>query len=178
MHKQNRDRIIVVGGSGVYYGLDSQRIQLQTNRFVVNLGLYAGFGITSLLDALKPYVRQNDIIIIMPEYGILYDRVDEHARKWIFALSPRESLPTLYPHSLRGAGDFLQDISGLLRDKFYTMPKAVKELVRNGTTLASSKKGCLYYHRKCNENGDSLSILPSGSEESVKEKGTLLSNPG
>lgn len=66
-------RIILVGGSNLAFGIDSQRIHKETGFQVVNLGLHAGVGLKYILNEVKPYIRPKDIIILIPEYENYFD---------------------------------------------------------------------------------------------------------
>ncbi len=87
-----RDRVVFVGGSGLFDGLDSRMIEERLGRPVVNMGLYYGFAITPLLREITPYLRSGDTVVIVPEYGIVWDTPDDQARKWVFALAPVRNL--------------------------------------------------------------------------------------
>lgn len=61
-------RIIVIGGSSVAFGQDSELIEEELPRYkVINFGMYAGLGSTVMLDLVKPYIHEGDIIIFSPE---------------------------------------------------------------------------------------------------------------
>ena len=61
------NRIIVIGGSSVAFGLDSAMIKEYTGYEVVNFGLYATLGTRVMLDLSRNYIREGDIVIIAPE---------------------------------------------------------------------------------------------------------------
>lgn len=61
------DKIIVVGGSSVAFGLDSQLMEEQTGMPVVNFGLYAALGTKVMLDLSRAGVKEGDVVIIAPE---------------------------------------------------------------------------------------------------------------
>lgn len=65
-------KIILAGGSGLALGVNSAKIQSDLGRPVVNMGLYAGLGLRLMLDELRPYIREGDIIYIAPEYQLYY----------------------------------------------------------------------------------------------------------
>ncbi|HQV68398.1 MAG TPA: hypothetical protein PLJ62_00800 [Thermoflexales bacterium] len=65
-------KIVLVGGSGLALGVDSEKIQNNLNRPVVNMGLYAGLGLRVMLDEVRPYIRAGDVIYITPEYQLYY----------------------------------------------------------------------------------------------------------
>lgn len=61
-------RIILVGGSSVAFGIDSALLEQHFPEYrVINFGMYAALGTTVMLDLSQPYVREGDIVILMPE---------------------------------------------------------------------------------------------------------------
>ena len=60
-------KIVVVGGSSVAFGLNSQIIKEQTGYEVVNFGLYADLGTKIMLDLSEGHINEGDIVIIAPE---------------------------------------------------------------------------------------------------------------
>ena len=60
-------RIIVVGGSSVAFGLDSEMLKEYTGYEVVNFGLYATLGTRVMLDLSRDSIREGDIVILAPE---------------------------------------------------------------------------------------------------------------
>lgn len=65
-------RIVVIGGSNVAYGLDSRRIEEALHIPVVNAGLHASLGMKFYLTDIKPYIREGDIVVVIPEYSQYY----------------------------------------------------------------------------------------------------------
>ena len=61
------ERIIVVGGSSVAFGLDSELLSKMTGYEVVNFGLYATLGTRIMLDLSKDEIREGDIVVLAPE---------------------------------------------------------------------------------------------------------------
>ncbi|NLK94925.1 MAG: hypothetical protein GX275_07010 [Clostridiales bacterium] len=66
----DKKRIILIGGSNVVYGINSELIESKLNNEyeVINFGLHAGAGLKYYLDIVTPYTKEGDIIIILPEY--------------------------------------------------------------------------------------------------------------
>ncbi len=61
-------RIILVGGSGVAFGTDSALMERELPGYtVVNFGMYAALGTTVMLDLSQPYLREGDIVLLIPE---------------------------------------------------------------------------------------------------------------
>ena len=63
----NGERIIVVGGSSVAFGLDSELLSVMTGYEVVNFGLYATLGTRIMLDLSRDEIRSGDIVVLAPE---------------------------------------------------------------------------------------------------------------
>lgn len=63
----DKPKIVVVGGSSVAFGLDSQMIEEKTGYEVVNFGLYADLGTKIMLDLSRRHINEGDIVIIAPE---------------------------------------------------------------------------------------------------------------
>jgi len=61
------DKIVVVGGSSVAFGLDSALMEETLGMEVVNFGLYANLGTKVMMDLSKANINQGDIIILAPE---------------------------------------------------------------------------------------------------------------
>lgn len=68
LQKTDGNRIILVGGSGAAFGIDSALIEgAFPDRKAVNFGMYAALGTTAMLDLSEGDVREGDIVIVMPE---------------------------------------------------------------------------------------------------------------
>lgn len=72
LRKTTGPRIVVIGGSNVSYGLDSKRIEEALHIPVVNAGLHASLGMKFYLTDVKPYIREGDIVVVIPEYSQYY----------------------------------------------------------------------------------------------------------
>ena len=60
-------KIVVIGGSSVAFGLDSEMMSDHLGMEVVNFGLYANLGTKLMLDLSKCNINEGDIIVIAPE---------------------------------------------------------------------------------------------------------------
>lgn len=61
-------KIVLVGGSSVAFGVDSELIQKEFPEYeVVNFGMYAALGTNVMLDLSRDGVGAGDIVILMPE---------------------------------------------------------------------------------------------------------------
>ena len=61
-------RVILVGGSNVAFGFESDRMESALGRPVVNMGLAAGLGVEFMLAEIEPALRPGDIIVLSLEY--------------------------------------------------------------------------------------------------------------
>ena len=62
-----KEKIVVIGGSSVAFGVNSALIEKYTEMPVVNFGLYASLGTKLMLDLSRKSVNRGDIVIIAPE---------------------------------------------------------------------------------------------------------------
>jgi len=61
-------RIILVGGSNVNFGMNSQLIKDALNLNPINTAVHAGFGMKYMFDNTLPYIKEGDIIVVIQEY--------------------------------------------------------------------------------------------------------------
>ena len=61
------DKVVVIGGSSVAFGLDSALMEEHLGMPVVNFGLYAAIGTKAMLDLALPHIKEGDIVILAPE---------------------------------------------------------------------------------------------------------------
>ena len=60
-------RVVVIGGSSVAFGIDSKLIETELGMPCVNFGLYAAFGLKPMLDLAEDRLHEGDIVVIAPE---------------------------------------------------------------------------------------------------------------
>lgn len=63
------ERVIIVGGSGCGQGFVTSNICAALNRPAYNMGLHAGLGLIYQMAAVEPLIRENDIVLLIPEYA-------------------------------------------------------------------------------------------------------------
>ena len=61
------EKIVVIGGSSVAFGLDSKLVEQELKMPCVNFGLYAAFGLKPMLDLSLDAIGKGDIVVIAPE---------------------------------------------------------------------------------------------------------------
>ena len=65
---KNKRKIILVGGSNVAFGFNSELLEKEFPDYkVINFGLYAALGTKIMIDLSKEYINNGDIVIISPE---------------------------------------------------------------------------------------------------------------
>lgn len=62
------ERIILVGGSNLAFGVDSKLISDSLSLRVINFGVHAGIGLKKPLLDLKNYLTEKDVVIVIPEF--------------------------------------------------------------------------------------------------------------
>lgn len=60
-------KVVLIGGSSVAFGFESELIADSFKTNVCNMGVQYGMGLNFMLNNVEPYVRDSDIIIISPE---------------------------------------------------------------------------------------------------------------
>ncbi len=70
--KENR-RLLIIGGSGAHYTINSDVIEQGLGMPVVNLGLDGPIGLNVILPSVIDRVRPGDIVLLIPEYLLLLD---------------------------------------------------------------------------------------------------------
>jgi hypothetical protein len=66
-------KIVLIGGSNVVYGIDSDRIQKAFGRDVVDMGLGISFGLRYQLEEVKQQIKPGDLLVVFPEYCNFYN---------------------------------------------------------------------------------------------------------
>jgi len=61
-------KIVLVGGSNVSFGINSERIQAELQKPTINMGLHASVGLKYMLEQVIPFIDSNDIVVVCPEF--------------------------------------------------------------------------------------------------------------
>lgn len=68
LHKTEGKRLILLGGSSVAFGVDSQLLAQEFPDYeIVNFGMYAGLGTTCMLSLSQDAIREGDLVLVIPE---------------------------------------------------------------------------------------------------------------
>lgn len=68
-------RIIFVGGSNLSFGLNSKMVKDSLNINPINTALHAGLGLVYMMNNTRKYLKNGDIIILVPEYEQFFGNV-------------------------------------------------------------------------------------------------------
>lgn len=83
--------IIIIGGSNVLMGIDSELIEENLEYKVVNMGINAGLGLRFMLNDIKNYIKEGDIVVIASEYAHYFGKLNgESALLFLFKQLPSE----------------------------------------------------------------------------------------
>ena len=63
----DEEKVIIVGGSSVAFGIDSALMEKHIGKPVVNFGLYAALGTKLMLDLSRSNINEGDIVVLAPE---------------------------------------------------------------------------------------------------------------
>ena len=63
----DENKIIVVGGSSVAFGINSQVMEKYLGMPVVNFGLYGPLGTTIMMDLTRGHIQEGDVVVLAPE---------------------------------------------------------------------------------------------------------------
>ena len=164
-------RIILVGGSEVLVGVNSEMIYRKFGRTVVNMAVYGGFGISDMLHLVGPRIGRGDIIVIIPEYSVFKRSFDSEdiCYKWILLADPRYALEKIY----LGQGRYpslVADVSDLLQCKIEGMWGMLWK-GRNPFT-----DGAAAYERRSNRFGDLMKNWEYVPAEKLGDRGQVFSH--
>ncbi|MEM5518144.1 hypothetical protein WNY37_14390 [Henriciella sp. AS95] len=79
-------KVVLVGGSNLAYGMESDVIQDATGCPTVNMGMNGYFGVRYMLNEVKPRLRDGDIVVLAFEWDN-YAKTVDGAGKDLFAVS-------------------------------------------------------------------------------------------
>ncbi|MGK7942721.1 MAG: hypothetical protein AB4062_21695 [Crocosphaera sp.] len=65
-------RLIMIGGSNLSFGINSQMLKDSLNLNPINTGIHASIGLKYMMDDILDNIQDKDIIIIAPEYQQFY----------------------------------------------------------------------------------------------------------
>lgn len=63
------NKIVIVGGSNVNFGIDSDIMEVSLGIPVVNMGLHAGLNTFNIINPIRPYLKNGDVLVISREFN-------------------------------------------------------------------------------------------------------------
>jgi len=72
LKNSSSSKILLLGGSNLAFGVNSDKLHLSSNMQVVNMGLHIGTGLNVTFKIIDKYINNGDIILCSPEYDYFY----------------------------------------------------------------------------------------------------------
>lgn len=66
------NRLILVGGSNLSFGINSQLLKDSLNVNPINTGIQASLGLEYMIKEVVPFIKKGDVIVLSPEYNNFY----------------------------------------------------------------------------------------------------------
>ncbi len=88
-------KIVLIGGSNLAYGIESDIIEQETGCSTVNMGMNGYFGARFILNEVKPQLRAGDIVVIALEWDN-FGKTIEGSGKDLLAVT--KANPGVWPH--------------------------------------------------------------------------------
>lgn len=152
-------RILLVGGSNLTFGIDSKTLSTVSGLPVVNTSLHAGVGLDVTLNNVKQYIREGDIILLVPEYEY-FGISDGHTRGGVPTLA---ALLDAYPPAFFQFGplqlDRLPDILSAVIKMRFDRYKAMRTVDFDLNRYDREIRGPVYSRDQFNQYGDEIGHL-------------------
>lgn len=139
--KENR-RLIITGGSGAHYTVNSELIEQGLGIPVINLGLDGPIGLDVILPSVIDRVRQGDIVLLIPEYLLLLDEDGFGDRSGQFGVAIRRP----------GLGGL--PAQQLIQDVFLLGIPTLRAVAKSSVDVLTTGKMTGYYSDPITERGD------------------------
>ncbi|MBT9316393.1 hypothetical protein [Leptothoe spongobia] len=119
-------KLLVTGGSGAHYTINSEIIAEAIERPVVNLGIDGPVGLDVILPTALQHVDPGDIVLLVPEYLILLDEDGLGERSGPFAIATGQGLNQVPPKQL------VRDWIGIGVPSLRALVKSTSDLIQLG----------------------------------------------
>lgn len=139
----NSPKIIINGGSNLAFGINSPIIEKALNLPVCNLGIMAGLGLEYMIEQVKFYAKEGDVVVLVPEY-FLYATPESDPRGGVLL-----SAGYVFPFGKR----FMKEDLPFLNFQ-YKSQNALKRLFLAKTDGVKSADDGVYVLSAFNEYGD------------------------
>jgi hypothetical protein len=135
-------KLIITGGSGAHYTVNSEVIAQAIGRPVINLGIDGPVGLDVILPSVLPQVKPGDTVLLVPEYLILNDPDGLGDRSGPFGIAIGRP----------GLGNI--PLRQLAQDWLMTGTPTLRGVVKSSTDLVKLGKFTGYYDDPLTEQGD------------------------
>ena len=135
-------KLIVTGGSGAHYTIDSDVLEAALDRPVINLGIDGQVGLNLILPSVLPQVRAGDTVVLIPEYLLLEQEAGLGERSGPFAIATGHPFVGHIPPQQ------------LAQDAMLFGVPSLRALVKSSLDLATLKRVTGYYDDPLTEHGD------------------------
>jgi len=98
-NNKSKQKIILIGGSSVGWGLSAEQIEKATKITTINLGHHAGFGLMDYQEFVLSNLTPNDLIIFSPEWNF-YDNPEFYDSATLYDLYANDKYLNLTQKSL------------------------------------------------------------------------------
>lgn len=69
LEKLEGPKLVLIGGSNIHYGIDSERLEKATGLPVVNMGINGSLGTHFYFDEVLPWIGQGDVVLFLGEHS-------------------------------------------------------------------------------------------------------------
>ncbi len=76
LNSLDSNRLILVGGSNLAFGIDSRLMEKKLSKQVANLGLHAGLSLPFMLNEASHLMKTGDVVVLNLEYPLYLDNFD------------------------------------------------------------------------------------------------------
>ncbi len=135
-------KLIVTGGSGAHYTVNSEVLAAALGRPVVNMGIDGPVGLNLILPSVLPEVNQGDTVLLIPEYLLLNHENGLGERSGAFALATGQPLTGDIPPKQLAQATLMLGVPSL------------RAMVKSSTDVATLGRVTGYYDDPLTEQGD------------------------
>lgn len=155
----SKPKIVLIGGSNLHYGVDSELLQQSLGMPVVNMGLQGSIGLKFMVRECEGAINEGDVVVLIPEHDLYFnDELDGGvALARLISVNPSQFNKLNYKQMFVLATNMGPAIKG-------NCHAFINELLRKKNGIAS-------FVGQCNEYGDfeghqgEKSIFRAGSVE-------------
>jgi len=146
IEKLQSPKLIILGGSNAFYGMNSGKLESDLGINVVNMTLFAGFGLDFILRQTLDNVSKGDVVILSIEY---YLKSDCNPRA-------KEEILRYYPSASKYFGNSQVSILKKYKNSLANNIESIQNLILTPIKRTSSN----YIHsRTINKYGDAIGYL-------------------